>query len=158
MQVARRGETFREGKNPFTGEVVRFYDHQATKEEIAALEEVLERYGIEFDYDSMSNYGEIEETMICIPHMNLSDGYFGGASIELVGNSISDKVIEAVLEMGRSANLFFSSSIGEGALAAPTAEVESNVQAFRDEQVLLVDTVAKMRSWLLEHVGARKVI
>ena len=157
MLTSHRGETFREGKNPFTGEVVRFYNSTATLDESKALEAVLDRYGIKFDDAAVTYSGEVDGTEICIPNANISDGPFGGASIELVGKIISDKSLAIVLEMGESANLYFENSIGEGALAAPTSEIQRRVASFRDEEVLLVDTVAILRTWLLDHVGCRKV-
>lgn len=158
MLTSRRGETFREGKNPFTGEIVRFYNSTATPDECKALEAVLGRYTIDFDTDSITYRGEVDGTEIFIPNVDLRDGYFGGTTIELVGEVISDGSITAVLEMGKSANLFFENSIGEGALAAPTSEILAKVNTFRDEEVVLVDTVTRLRSWLDDHVGSRKVV
>ena len=158
MLPSRRGDTFREGKNPFTGEVVRFYDSTATPDECNTLEAVLLRYGINFDDDSITYRGKVGGTEIFIPNVNIGNGHFRGASIELVGEDISEESIAAVLEMGKSANLFFENSIGEGALAAPTSEIRDRVATVRDEEVLLVDTVPKLRAWLMDHVGSRKVI
>lgn len=158
MLTSRRGDTFREGKNPFTGEVVRFYDSTATPEECIALAEVLLRHGIKYDADSVSYYGCIAGTHICIPNTDLTSGHFGGASIELVGQEISDQSLDAVLEMGRSAEMFFQDSCGEGPIAAPTSEVKERVQAFREEEILLVKTAKELRSWLVDHLGSRKVI
>jgi hypothetical protein len=145
-------------QNPFTGEVVRFYDSTANPDECNALEAVLLRYDINFDDDSITYRGKVGATEIFIPNVNIGNGHFRGASIELVGEVISEESITAVLEMGKSANLFFENSIGEGALAAPTSEVRDRVATVRDEEVLLVDTVPKLRAWLMDHVRSRKVI
>lgn len=158
MLTSRRGDTFREGKNPFTGEVVRFYDSRATLEECRALEAILRQYAINFNEDCLDYCGEIDGTRICIPNTDLRDGHFGGASIELTGEPVSDAALIAVVEMGKAANLFFEHSIGEGALAAPNVEIRDRVKTFRDKELVLVDTVAKLRSWLDENVDSRKVV
>jgi hypothetical protein len=159
MLPSRRSDTFREGKNPFTGEVVRFYNSTATPDECQALKAVLLGYGIHFDEESFSYRGKVGGTEIYIPDVHIGSGSFSGASIDLVGEMISDESLTAVLEMARSASLYLENSTGEGALAAPTPEIRDRVATSRsDEEVLLIDTVAKLRTWLVDIVGSRKVI
>lgn len=157
MYTSRRGDTFREGKNPFTGEVVRFYEGSATLDECRALEAVLGQYDIALKEDCLDYCGEIDGTRICIPDTDLKDAHFRGTSIELTGATVSDAALTMVLEMGKSANLFFENFRGERTLAAPTPEIRERVKNYRDEEVVIVDTVAKFRAWLDDHVGSRKV-
>jgi hypothetical protein len=157
IYTSRRGEKFREGKNPFTGEVVRFYEGIATLDECRSLEAVLRQHAIDFNKDSLDHAGEIDGTKICIPDTDLRDGNFRGASIDLTGNHVSDAALTMVLEMGKSASLFFENLRGKKRPAAPTSEIRDRVKNFRDEEVVIVDTVAKLRAWFDEIVGSRKV-
>src|SRR5690606_23175297 len=124
------------------------------EEECVALEETLKRYGIHIDCEALEYSGEIHGTRICLPDIDLRDRYFGGTSIELVGEKISDESIVAVLDMGKAAAAYYSTH--EGPLAAPTSEIKARAEEHHVGEIVLVDTVVKLRNWLIDHVGVRR--
>lgn len=58
--------------------------------------------------------------------------------------------------MGKAAGAYYCTYGGPA--AAPTNEIKSRAAEHVEDEIILVDTVEKLRNWLVDHVGVRRVI
>lgn len=145
---SRRKDTYREGRNPFTGEINRFYDFACTAEELEAIAGLADQYGFDIDRDIIFSEAEIEGTRIQMPNTDLKSKSFIGSSVILIGTAISDESLGFVLTLCREGGLYLGPCVGTSLLAAPSEEIKSRLEKFHDDEVLLVENTQQILAWL----------
>ena len=157
LHTANLGEKYREGKNPFTGEVIRFpIDLGLTDLEKATLKRIFRENGIngpEDDGEGYAGYFEHNQSIRFRCNLN-NDEPINGIAVEVIVKELSETILSIIIELSKQSKLVLTSSIGD---CVSMFSQPDNRHIERWGHIQIIETASDLAVWLNNEIGSRDV-